>query len=59
MLEVIRKASCGMNATINEKMAAIGELEGQYSVHVLCEALNLSRGDILQQKTPGKSRYFI
>lgn len=50
MLEVIRKASCGMNATIDEKMAAIGELEGQYSVHVLCEALNLSRGTYYNRK---------
>lgn len=50
MLEVIQKASCGVNATIDEKMAAVKELEGQYSVHVLCEALNLSRGTYYNRK---------
>ena len=36
MLEVVRRASCGVNASIDEKMSAIKELEGQYSMHVLC-----------------------
>lgn len=50
MLEVIQRASCGVNATIDEKMAAVKELEGQYSIHVLCEALNLSRGTYYNRK---------
>lgn len=50
MLEVVQKASCGANATIDEKMAVIRELEGQYSIHVLCEALNLSRGTYYNRK---------
>ena len=43
MLEVLRSASCGVNSSIDEKMKAIDELEGKYSVRVLCEALNLPR----------------
>ena len=50
MLEVIRKASCCVNATIDQKMLAIKELEGQYSVHVLCEVLNLPRGTYYNRK---------
>ena len=50
MLEVVRKASCGVNATIDDKMTAIKELEGQYSIHVLCEALNLPRGTYYNRK---------
>lgn len=55
ILEVVRKASCGVNATIDEKMAAINELEGQYSIHVLCEALNLPRGTYYNRKRREKT----
>ncbi len=50
ILEVLRKAPCGGSATIDEKMAAIQALEGQYSIHVLCEALNLPRGTYYNRK---------
>ncbi len=50
MPEVVRKASCGVNATIDDKMTAIKELEGQYSIHVLCEALNLPCGTYYNRK---------
>ncbi len=55
MLEVIRKASCGVNATNDEKMAAIKELEGQYSIHILCEALNFPRGTYYNRKRREKA----
>ena len=50
MLEVLRSASCGVNSSIEEKMKAIDELEGKYSVRVLCEALNLPRGTYYNRK---------
>ena len=50
MLEVLRSASCGVNSSIDEKMKAIDELEGKYSVRVLCEALNLPRGTYYNRK---------
>lgn len=49
-LEVLGKCSCGVNASIDEKMAAIEKLQGQYSIHVLCEALNLPRGTYYNRK---------
>lgn len=49
-LEVLGKCSCGVNASIDEKMAAFEKLQGQYSIHVLCEALNLPRGTYYNRK---------
>ena len=49
-LEVLGKCSCGVNASIDEKMATIEKLQGQYSIHVLCEALNLPRGTYYNRK---------
>lgn len=43
-LEVIKAAGCGMAAPLQEKLAALEKLYGQYSVHTLCDALEVSRG---------------
>ena len=43
-LKVIKAAGCGLSAPLQEKRAALKRLYGQYSVHVLCEALGVSRG---------------
>lgn len=43
-LEVLQRCPCGGHASTDEKMAAIDALSGRYSIHVLCEALNLPRG---------------
>ncbi len=43
-LEVIKAAGCGMAAPLQEKLAALEKLYGQYSVHTLCDALDVSRG---------------
>ena len=55
-LEVLSKCSCGVNASIDEKMAAIAALEGQYSIHVLCEALNLPRGTYYNRKRKANNK---
>lgn len=44
MISVIKQAGCGLAAPLKEKLAAIESLYGQYSVHVLCEAMGVSRG---------------
>ena len=49
-LEVLARCSCGIYASIDDKIAAIEALEGEYSVHVLCEALHLSRGTYYNRK---------
>lgn len=49
-LEVLRECPCGINAPIDDKMNAINALSGRYSVRVLCEALELSRGTYYNRK---------
>ena len=43
-LEVIKKAGCSPNAPLREKLVALETLYGKYSVHLLCEAMDVSRG---------------
>lgn len=49
-LEVLRQCSCGINASVDEKMAAIAALGNKYSIHVLCDALGLPRGTYYNRK---------
>lgn len=49
-LEVIRQCPYGINASTDDKVDAINALRGRYSVHVLCEALNLPRGTYYNRK---------
>ena len=49
-LEVLRQCPCGINASIDEKMAAIAALGNKYSIHVLCDALGLPRGTYYNRK---------
>ena len=55
-LEVLHQCPCGIHATIDEKMEAIHALSGKYSIHVLCEALNLSRGTYYNRKRREKEK---
>ena len=50
IVEVLSICKCGVNASNDEKMEAIKELEGQYSIHVLCEALQFPRGPYYNRK---------
>lgn len=43
-LEIIKAAECSLSAPLKEKLEALERLYGQYNVHVLCEALDISRG---------------
>ena len=44
IIEVITKANCSPSAPLKEKLSALESLHGQYSVHLLCDALNVPRG---------------
>ena len=44
MIEVITKAKCSPGAPLKVKLSALESLYGQYSVHLLCEALDVPRG---------------
>ncbi|HVI39589.1 MAG TPA: IS3 family transposase, partial [Anaerovoracaceae bacterium] len=43
-LEVIKAAECSLSAPLKEKLEALERLYGHYSVYVLCESLDVSRG---------------
>jgi len=44
IIEVLKKVACTSSAPLPEKLNELALLHGQYSVHVLCEALDVSRG---------------
>lgn len=56
ILEVIQKSNCTPSSSLEDRLAAFHQLEKQYSAHVLCEALDISRGTyhnrIVKQKEP-------
>ena len=43
-MKVLKVAGCGVLAPLQEKLAALEKLYGQFSVYVLCEAMDVSRG---------------
>ena len=43
-LRVIKAAECSLSAPLQEKLTALEKLCGQFSVRVLCEALEVARG---------------
>ena len=62
IIEVLKKVNCTNQATLQEKLKELALLHGQYSVYVLCEALNISRGTfynhILRNKKENNSYQF-
>ncbi|MDE6758749.1 MAG: IS3 family transposase [Clostridia bacterium] len=46
MVEILRKANCHYNSPLREKLYALEELYGQYSVHLLCDTMGVSRATL-------------
>ena len=44
IIDVLKKVNCTATSPLKEKLAALEHLHGQYSVHVLCDALDVARG---------------
>lgn len=44
IIEIIHKAHCFAGDPLQVKLAALEDLYGQYNVHMLCDALQISRG---------------
>ena len=44
IIQVLKSVNCTVSAPLKEKLAALEPLYGQYSVHTLCDALEVSRG---------------
>ena len=54
ILAASKELCCGVTASTTEKVDEIRRLEGKYSIHVLCEALQLPRGTYYNRKKRGK-----
>ena len=44
MIQVLKTVSCTVSSPLQEKLKAMEPLYGQFSVHTLCDALDVSRG---------------
>ena len=44
IIEILKKVGCTATDPLTVKLPALEELQGQYSVHMLCEALDVPRG---------------
>ena len=44
IIEILQGVNCTVSSPLNEKLDALEQLYGKYSVHMLCEALNVPRG---------------
>ncbi len=44
MVSILKTVPCTVHAPLLERLNAIEQLQGQYSIHMLCEAMNVSRG---------------
>jgi len=44
IVQILKKSNCTATASVREKLAVLESLHGQYSVHMLCEALDVPRG---------------
>ncbi len=57
--EILKKASCGCNASRSKKIQAVQELYGQYSLRALCDALGLSRGTFYNHMKSQKTQKLV
>ena len=44
IIQVLKSVNCTVSAPLKDKLAALEPLYGQFSVHTLCDALEVSRG---------------
>ena len=44
IIEILKKSECSVSDPLKIKLPILEELYGQYSVHMLCEALEVPRG---------------
>ena len=44
MIEILQAANCTVSAPLQERYAVIQELEGQYSINLLCKTMKVAKG---------------
>ena len=42
--QIFRRSGCGTSSTIDEKILAVEQLHGDFTVHAICRTLNLAKG---------------
>ncbi len=62
IIQVLKSVNCTVSAPLQDKLKALETLYGQFSVHTLCDALEVPRGTfynhILRNKKENKSYHF-
>lgn len=44
IIEILKTIPCTVHAPLQERLNEIEKLQGQYSVHMLCDAMDIARG---------------
>lgn len=44
IVSILKTVPCTVHAPLSDRLNAIEQLQGQYSIHMLCEAMDVSRG---------------
>lgn len=59
MIKIYKTVNCNYNSPLKDKLYALEELYGQHSVHILCEALDVSRGTFYNHISRNKKQNTI
>ena len=59
--EIFKRSGCGLNSPLDEKIAAIERLKGDFSIYSLCKTLNILRSTYYHRvlRSPEKTQYEI
>ena len=61
VISVLKEANCSPNAPLREKLSEMERLYSKYSVHVLCDAMNVSHGTLYNhmRRRKGDNAWFV
>ena len=59
--EIFKRSGCGLNSTLDEKIAAIERLKNDFSIHALCKTLNILKSTYYHRvlRSPKKTQFEI
>ena len=55
--QIFRQSGCGTSASIDEKIAAVKQLQDDFTIHAICRTLNLAKGTFYNRlyRTPAET----
>ena len=55
--QIFRRSGCGTSASIDEKVAAVKQLQNDFTIHAICRTLNLAKGTYYNRlyRTPAET----